>query len=187
LDDLSAELAWIISQKSLALRGQDFTAYVAQQSSDIKHIDPEAHSGVDLDDLRARSGDTRVTELTVNSAGEIVTVSTTERPNVLDSENIAALEERFHRVVQVTGAIIHTGGDASIHCDFLRRSASAAGNTKVPLADLLSTALPLLWPLSDDEEDALRNLIFAAQTRYEDEADDSPVQGTLFDDIPGID
>lgn len=140
-------VSWVVHRQSLCLRGDDYVAYFAQNSANLRHIKSAKSYGLTMDELRQRSRNVHLRELTMKTGGESFTVEAEGGRSVLATESLSALPPSYLKKTRVVRATATTRGGQEIHCDFLERDATAVTSTRVSLENWLGSALPLLWDL----------------------------------------
>jgi hypothetical protein len=148
---------WSVSRQALALHGDDYIAYFAQTSADLKHIKTDRGHGLSVADIRQRAQDIHVSELTLRGGSESLTVEAQGRQSVLETRTFSSLPESVLVPSRVTKATSNTPSGQEIHCDFVERDARAVTSARISLEDWLLAALPLLWPISSSELPRLAN------------------------------
>lgn len=142
---------WSVSRQALALHGDDYVAYFAQSSADLKHIKTDTGHGLSVADIRRRARDIHLSELTLRGGSESLTIEAQGRKSVLETKTFSSLPESVLGPSRVIKATSNTPSGQEIHCDFVERDARAVTSARISLEDWLLAALPLLWPLSSSE------------------------------------
>ncbi len=167
---------WIIANGCLALRGLNWTAYVAaRRSAELPVADDFGMP--DLNTVRERATDNRVriTEVQLARADATVTYESTEGIEILRDPVLGRIEAnlegaRVHKAV----AVLPDGGKADI--DFPQRTAVGPGNATFFLGPLLRSVLPLLSDFSPQERAELVRVLRPSRSDFD--------QGSLFPDWP---
>ncbi|MFE9429674.1 hypothetical protein [Streptomyces sp. NPDC006640] len=151
LAEQPASAAWTIARQSLCLLGEDYFAYFAETSASLRHIKSPKAYGLTIQEIRQRSENIHLRELTVRKGAETFTVEADGSRSVLDSESLSALPASYLDRARAVRATAKAPSGQEIHCDFVERDATAVTSARVSLADWLGSALPLLWDLADSQ------------------------------------
>lgn len=187
--DLPMEVAetprWLVSQGCLALRGQDWTAYVAPNK--VEELPAaELRDGVGVESLRARtaSRNLQVGNVQLRKGQVAITYETTENVSVVNDQDLTQLAGSNAQVVRATVAV---AGGRRLVCDFT--TATANGHTRATFgaAELIRTALLLFLELEEDERDVVAALLDTPQGdalllplhEYDEGVQDEVVEGEL--------
>ncbi|MFI2509975.1 hypothetical protein [Streptomyces sp. NPDC018972] len=145
--DDSHSASWTVHRESLCLQGGDYLAYFAQNAANLRHIKSVKGYGLTMDEIRQRSREIHLRELTMKTGVESFTVEAEGSRRVLETESLSALPPSYLKKTRVVRATATTAAGQEIHCDFLERDATAVTSARVSLEDWLRSALPLLWDL----------------------------------------
>ncbi|MEU0391113.1 hypothetical protein [Streptomyces chartreusis] len=137
--------SWTVLRDSLCLRGEDYIAFFAQNAASLRHIKSPKAYGLTMEQIRQRSRNVHLRELTMRTGAESFTVEAEGSRSVLDAESLSALPASYLQKTRVVRSTAQTPGGQEIHCDFLQRDATAVTSARVSLEDWLGSALPLLW------------------------------------------
>ncbi|MEW2160483.1 hypothetical protein AB0950_35215 [Streptomyces sp. NPDC007189] len=150
LESMAGKAEWVIVRESLCLRGNDYTAFFAQNAANLRHIKAPRAYGLTMPEIRQRSRSVHLRELKMRTGGESFTVEAEGSGSVLEAESLSALPESYLAKTRVVRATAQTPGGQEIHCDFLERDATAVTSARVSLDDWLGSALPLLWDIPQE-------------------------------------
>jgi hypothetical protein len=153
--------SWSVERRLLALRGDLFTAYIAEHVDDLRRS-PYApkRDGIPLGELMRRAQHLVLSELDLASAGRTVRYSTAERSGVLRDATLGVLLHGLGEdaAVRRTAVVLDKG---RVSCDFQTRTVTSRTNSTVGLPDLLLVAIHLFADTTDHETDHVRRLIQA--------------------------
>lgn len=148
---------WSIRNKTLALEGPDFTAFVADRkelvegkvpAGDVASID-----GLDVETLSRRVAEYELTEVTLRDGG--ATVQFTSSEGVGHDERLAKLAQGLSSNSSVEKAVVPLP-EGQLALNF-KTSLVNAKTTRTPLLkDVLAVSIPLLHELSEDRRQALK-------------------------------
>lgn len=151
--DLAMEEAetprWLIAQGCLAMRGGDWTAYVAPSKID-ELPEPQTRDGVGVQALRKRTSERKldVGNVQLRKGDLAITYETTGRANVVNDHDLTQLATSKAQVVRAT---VSLAGGRRLICDFTTATASGHTRALFGVAELMRTAIPIFMELSEDE------------------------------------
>lgn len=142
---------WMIAKGCLALRGLNWTAYVAAKRTE--ELPPPDDAPVpDLPTLkrRASAGGASVTQVQLGRDDRAVTYESKDGTDVLDDPGLQQAAADLG-IMLAEKAIATLEGARSVGIDFAQKSAVGPTNAVFPLGSLLRGALPLISELGSDE------------------------------------
>ncbi|MFD3848726.1 hypothetical protein ACFWVB_22875 [Streptomyces microflavus] len=145
---------WTVTRNSLCLQGVDYSAYFAENSPALKHIKPDRANGISVHDVRRRSINAHLSEITIKKGAETFTVEAEGNGSVLEAESLSALPESYLGDARAVRATCKTLSNQEIRLDFMSLDASAVTSARITLHDWVTVALPLLWEVSDEDHAA---------------------------------
>jgi hypothetical protein len=153
---------WVVARGCLALRGLNWTAYVAARRARELPVanDSDKSEMPDLDTLkyRAAGSEVRITEVKLANSHRAITYESTKGGEILGDDELSQIEAGLGDVrVDKATAALPAGGFVEI--DFPRRTAVGEHDAPFLLGPLLSSALPLLSDFSPDELAELRRIV----------------------------
>ena len=158
---------WFVSKGLLGLQGASFLAFFSTASlPDSGFTRTVSSQRVDVAELleRARLSRARIGEVELEAAaGEIVNYKSSSRSDVADDsflQNLGALLGRQMSVRSATTLLDF--GTRHLRCDFTTGTANGRTVAKYSLSELVSNAVPLLWPLPSDEREVVLRMARAA-------------------------
>lgn len=163
------EIYWAMARESLELRGDGFSAFFAARREDIP-FQPDTSGGISLTELRDRTIGLRVQSVTVSTGdGKTVTVESESGFDLQSDETLTALAARGVSMVERIGILLN---GKHLECQLDQRIASGRTNAQFELRELIGTALPVIWPLSEVDSAEISDLLSWA--------DRSTARDTLF-------
>lgn len=157
LDTPDPGFTWRIEYRLLAFSASDFTAYFTPNLEDIDNVKVDKDpTGLTLTELRKRAQSLPIDGLELASGERLVSYRSPDATDVVGDEQLAALAEALGSAVQRASITVN---HRHLELDFTTATASARTSGQPPLADLLRSALPLLWPILDSERRALDSLV----------------------------
>jgi hypothetical protein len=159
LDEKADTLRWIIARGCLALRGLNWTAYVAAQKKD--ELPPSAKFPVpDLKTLRARAAGSNVPIIQVQFGRDeraVIYKSKDGRDVLGDPELGPAIKDL--RVTDIDEAVAALPSGGNVEIDFSVRSGTGVTSSMFPLGTLMRSVLPLLADFTSEEQSDLRRVL----------------------------
>ncbi len=159
--DLAMEAAqtprWLIAQGCLAMRGLDWTAYVAP--SKIEELpEQQSRSGVGVQALRKRTSERKldVGNVQLRKGDMAITYETTGNANVVNDQDLTQLASSNAQVVRATVSLT---GARRLVCDFTTATASGHTRAVFGVAELMRTAIPIFLELPEDEASVVADLL----------------------------
>jgi hypothetical protein len=153
---------WTVIRGCLALRGLNWTTYVAARRSD--ELPPADEEGMpDLKTLRERAAAhyVRITEVQLARADRAITYESTEGMEILRDDALSRIEENLSgALVDKVSAVLPEGGKVEI--DFPHRTALGLTSATFLLGPLMRTVLPLLSDFTQNEMADLRPVLRGA-------------------------
>jgi len=149
---------WKIERGTLALRGPNWTAYIAEKIEDLGGLTGTGTRGVPLADLRTRSRAIPLVSLQLSDGHVAFDLNSLEQTDIIQSNQLEALESSLGSRVTVYRARALNKG-RQVVCDFRNSSATVPTSTIHGVADLLWTAIPLLRSLNEEERAELEETL----------------------------
>jgi hypothetical protein len=147
LDDEGPE--WVIEAGGLGLRGSDFTAYMASGREKLT-VATDSERALPFGEFQRRTADEQVETVTVVAGdGKKVTIESKDMFDPGTDAVVASVGDLPGATVASVGLIV---GGKHLECDFTTRSASGYTNAIFEVVSLLERGLPILWPLSDEQD-----------------------------------
>jgi len=150
---------WIVDRGCLALRGQNWTAYVAARR--VEEFPPEdSAEPPNLTALRKRASPYRVpiNRIQLGRDDRAVTYESINGGDVLGDSELNNAEENF-RVRDIERAVTVLIGGGTAELEFRSRTAAGRTSATFPVGSLMRSALPLLADFSIDELTDIRELL----------------------------
>jgi hypothetical protein len=145
---------WLVSQGCLAMRGVDWTAYVAPIK--VEELpEPEKRDGVEVKALRTRTSDRKldVGNVQLRKGDVAITYESTGNTSVVNDQDLTQLAN----LATVVKATVSLSGGRRLICDFTTGTANGHTRAVFGVAELVSTALPIFMTLEQDEAAAVSN------------------------------
>jgi hypothetical protein len=155
----SGGLRWRIEARLLALSGNDFIAYFGARSKQLKRIKPDTGAvSISVQELRRRAVALAavVDNLELTNGERLLTWASADQTDVSADERIDTIAETLGTAT-LRKATIYVG-ERNLDLDFPTATISARTQGQPPLADIVREALPLLWAMTDEERDELREM-----------------------------
>jgi len=153
---------WRVDRGCLALRGLNWTAYVAAQTKDRLPPPNPADKAVlpDLDTLRVRAGvnNVPITQVRLGAGDRAVTYESKDGHTVLDDHGLDTAVEDLN-ITEVSEAIARLRGGGRVEIDFSTRTGTGPTNSRLPLGPLMREVLPLLGQFSEGEQTELHSTL----------------------------
>jgi hypothetical protein len=147
---------WLVARGCLALRGLNWTAYVAARLTE--EFPPADQAQVpDLSTLRRRAKENQVpiTQIRLRKGDRVVTYESKEGGNVLGHPGLSKAAADLE-VTDIDGAVAKLPGGGNVGIDFPQKTAVGPTNAMFPLGPLMRTTLSLLSDFSPEEGAELR-------------------------------
>lgn len=165
--------SWIVSSGALALRGFDFTAYIAPRRDDLT-VPPDSRSGLRLDTFRERTRDSQVeTVAVIASDGKHVVIRSDSIFDTLTDPVLASVGDLPGTAISSVGVIV---AGKHLECDFTALTTSGHTSAQFDVVSLVSRGLPLVWPLTNQRDVDELALLHATVARFAG-------QPSLFDPV----
>jgi hypothetical protein len=146
---------WLVGKGCLALRGRNWTAYLAARRAEELPPADDARPP-DLAALRRRAAEGRapITQIQLGKDARAVTYESKDGTDVLNDPALGQVAAEF-RAVTIEKASAALEGDRSIGIDFSQRTAIGPTNAVFPVGALVRSVLPLVLDCEEDEPAAL--------------------------------
>jgi hypothetical protein len=172
LDEINEEVypRWVIARNCLALRGIDWTAYIAANS--VNELPKsERHNGPVATDLRARAdrSSTPISNVELDTGDRVISYSSKEGEDVMHDSRLGQLANR--REIKVRRATVIISGSRRLSIDFTTLTASGYTSSTFPLSDIVKSAFPVLVDVDQETEVVI--------DRMADSEPEIAIQGTL--------
>jgi hypothetical protein len=152
-------LQWGVEHGLLALHGSTFTAYLAEEKSELSGIEPIAQPGIAVDNLqvRAERADAAISNFTAAAGGLIIGVASETHSDVL--ENPQTSGSVGAAAGNITKATATLKNHHNIVCDFSAATASSRTRATLSVRELVRHGLPLVWDLHEGEMARLAEML----------------------------
>lgn len=150
---------WIVDRGCLALRGLNWTVYVAARR--VEEFPPEdSAEPPSLTILRKRASLYRppITQIQLGRDDRAVTYESNNGENVLGDPELNSAEADF-RMRDIEGAVALLIGGGSVEIEFRSRTATGRTSATFPVGSLIRSVLPLLTDFSADELASIREIL----------------------------
>lgn len=189
LDESSDDSAsrWLVERKVLAWRGEGFTAYVSETAADARSLAGKPGPGLDVDVLRGRAHDSVLNSLRLGDGRDALRLDSESDTDVAQGERLRALAQAFGAEARVHEAQATLRSGQHLDLDFRTLFAVGVTSTQPLLRDLLGTAVPLLWDLTDADTAGLtaRLAVPDELAELQFDLDQRETQGILLDEDAG--
>ena len=148
LGDEENVFEWFISGGNLALRGNNFTAYVASSADSLPPVD--RRDGPSIPTLRGRAQAEGLTlgGVKVATRRAAITYEAVAEANLIRDEDFANVSDALGSATRVTEATLMVNGK-KLTCDFLESTAKGHTNATFPVSDLVRVAVPLMQSIDE--------------------------------------
>jgi hypothetical protein len=162
---------WLVSRGCLALRGLNWTAYVAARLTE-EFPSSDQVQAPDLPTLRKRAekNPVTITQVRLRRGDRVFVYESKDGGNVLGHPGLSRAAEDLG-VTDIEGAIATLPGGGNVGIEFSTNTAVGPTSAMFPLGTLMRSTLPLLSDFSQAEQAELRHSLKG--TGY---------QGSLFED-----
>ncbi|HEY1617627.1 MAG TPA: hypothetical protein VGG25_08415 [Streptosporangiaceae bacterium] len=146
---------WLVGKGCLALRGRNWTAYLAARRAE--ELPPADNARPpDLAALIGRAAGVRapITQVQLGKDDRAVTYESKDGTGILDDPALRQVAAEF-RAAAIEKASAALEGDRSIGIDFSQKTAIGPTSAVFPLGALVRSVLPLMLDCEDDELTAL--------------------------------
>jgi hypothetical protein len=153
---------WVVARGCLALRGLNWTAYVAARR--IEEMPPPDDARVpDLPELRRRAtaGRAAITQVQLGRNDRAVTYESKDGTDVLEDPGLQQAAADL-KVTAVEKAVAAIEGDRSVGIDFAQKTAIGPTSAIFPLGPLMHSVLPLISDLGEEELGTLHTALESA-------------------------
>lgn len=171
---------WLVARGCLALRGFDWTAYLAARLAD--ELPPaDGTPPPDLNNLMRRAAGRRVaiTKVQFGRGRTAVTYESKDRIDILDDPELGIVTSDL-QVTTIDSAVAVLEGGGSVGIDFSTKTAIGPTNSTFPLGSLVRSTLPLLSDLQADEVNTIGAALEGA-VRQDDLFGGQPLDGPAED------
>ena len=159
LDGLAEDVAFHFGHRGgfVSFSGARFSVLLGELKKDVEGKAQEPNDGISADDVIRRKPDLGLTDITFRVGAEGVTY--TSDTAELDRDRLLGLAGQWRDQMVRAKTAVAKSFSGRIHVDFTTRLAWRQTNSHVLMADLLTTAIPLLHDLADGEGQALRDYL----------------------------
>lgn len=152
---------WIVAKGCLALRGLNWTAYVAaRRAEELPEADEVRAPELPLLMRRAADGSAPITQVQLGQGERMLTYESKDGTDVLADPGLLRVAADL-KATTVERAVAAIEGNRNIGVDFRQNTAIGPTNAVFPLGSLLRSVLPLLSDPQDEEVETLRNILKA--------------------------
>lgn len=153
-------------------------ALVGSAKTDLNDVDEEAAAAVSVDAFMNRAGATDLVEVSIHAGPEHISVKSDE--GAINKQRLRGVSATFGGSTEVAQAIVgsRTG---RVTVDLPQRSGTGKTQSKVRMADLLVTTIPLVVDVPDDVQAGIEEFL-----SYEDEDHDgqAPIEMLALEQLP---
>lgn len=150
---------WVVAKGCLALRGLNWTAYLAARRAEEMPPADEIRAP-DLSTLKRRAAESSapITQIQFEQEDRAVTYESKDGTDVLDDPGLLRLAADL-KITGIEKAVAALEGDRNIGIDFGQKTAIGPTSAVFPLSSLMRTVLPLVSDLEDEELAMLRGAL----------------------------
>lgn len=180
LDEVLAggRFRWSKRGKHITFEAPKLFAVVGSAKTDLGDVDEEAAAAVSVDAFMTRASETDLVEVTIHSGPEHMSVKSDE--GAIDKERLRGVSGAYGSSAEVTQAIVgsRTG---RVTVDLPERSGTGKTQSKVRMADLLVTTIPLVVDVPDDVRAGIAEFL-----KYDDDDGQAPLELFAIDEAEEI-
>ncbi len=157
---------WLVSRGCLALRGINWTAYVAARLTE-EFPPPDQPEALDLPTLRERAekNPVTITQVRLRRGGRELSYESKEGGDVLSHPGLSKAAEDLN-VTDIEGVVVTLPGGGNVEIEFSTNTAVGPTSSMFPLGTLMRSALPLLSDFSPAEYAGLRRALRGTGYQY---------------------
>jgi hypothetical protein len=150
---------WLVSKGCLALRGSNWTAYIAARVKEELPPPGESES-LDLPTLnsRAEKNPVPITQVKLRRGDRILAYESKEGGNVLNHPGLSKAAADLN-VADIEEAVTRLPGGGNVEIEFATNTAIGPTSSMFPLGTLIRSALPLLVDFPEEEYTKLRRIL----------------------------
>ncbi|MFF0525338.1 hypothetical protein ACFYTC_42150 [Actinomadura nitritigenes] len=163
-------LRWLLERNLLVLRGQDFTAHVAESVEDIARVRPDASDGLFVERFLHRAGGVFIDEVDLDAAGGGVRYTPPSAALIEEDETFGRLASTLGASAIVKKAGIFAPPGQHVTCDFTSKTATGRTSAKLNLSQLVFVALRMFHSMTEQDRAELEEML-----AYEDPSGQLPL------------
>jgi len=158
LGDPEDVFEWFLSGGNLALRGNDFTAYIAATSVESLPTVPR-RDGPSISTLRerAQSQDLNLGMVRLTTSKAALTYESISEVNLTSDEDLVNVSGALGLATRVAEATVILNGKR-LTCDFEESTAKGHTNAMFAVSDLVRVAIPLMQSVDESTRERLADL-----------------------------
>jgi hypothetical protein len=142
---------WVVTRGCLALRGLNWTAYVAaRRAEELPPPDDKRLPDLPALKRRATGRQVSITQVQFGRDDRAVTYESKDRTDVLDDPGLQQVAADL-KITTVDRAVAVLGGGGSVGIDFSQKTALGPTSAVLPLGTLMQSTLPLMPDLEEQE------------------------------------
>lgn len=170
LDDpiLAGRYRWTKRGRHVTFEAPNLFAVIGSAKTDLNDVDKEVAAAVSVDAFMDRARETDLVEVSIRSGAEHISVKSDE--GAINKERLRGVSATFGGSSEVAQAIVGslTG---RVTVDLPERSGTGKTQSKVRMADLLVTTIPLVADVPDDVRKGIAEFL-----AYEVDNDQTPLE-----------
>ncbi|MGW9269057.1 hypothetical protein [Microbacterium sp. NPDC055599] len=165
--DLRGRFGWSKRGRHITFEAPKLFAVVGSAKTDLNDVEDEEAAAVSVDAFIDRARDTDLVEVTIHSGPDHISVKNDE--GAISNENLRGVSATFGGAAEVAQAIVgsRTG---RVTVDLPERSGTGKTQSKVRMADLLVTTIPLVVDVPDEVLDGIKAFL-----TYDDDTGQTPL------------
>lgn len=150
---------WLVSKGCLALRGLNWTAYLAARRAEEMPAADDTRAP-DLSTLKRRATEigSPIIQVQFGRDDRAITYESKDGTDVLEDPQLQKVATDL-KITAIEKAIVAIEGDRSVGIDFSKKTAIGPTNAVFPLGALVRSSLPLLSDLDEEELTKLRGAL----------------------------
>ncbi|MEJ1155158.1 hypothetical protein [Microbacterium marmarense] len=173
-----ARFRWSKRGRHITFEAPKLFAVIGSAKTNLSGVDEEA-AAVSVDAFIDRAKDTDLVEVSIHSGPDHISVKNDE--GAISTERLRGVSETFGGSTEVAQVIVgsRTG---RVTVDLPERSGTGKTQSKVRMADLLVTTIPLVVDVPDDVREGIAEFL-----RYEDDNGRTRLETLALDELPEVD
>lgn len=164
----SHEPTWTVRDERLLFSGADFHVLVGETKADLLSKEPSREDyGISVNYFVERAHETNLNEVTMRDGRDVITAKNED--GELDSDHLLGLASQLGPSAEVTEAVAQSSS-GRVTANFLNLTGTGQTRSNILLADLLTTALPLLHSFDAEGLHAFRKALAFEKVTTQDVA-----------------
>ncbi|WP_313480264.1 hypothetical protein [Microbacterium sp.] len=164
---LGGRYRWSKRGRHVTFEAPNLFAVIGSAKTALSDVDEEAAAAVPVEAFMGRVGETDLVEVTLHSGPEHISVKSDE--GAINKERLRGVSATFGGSAEVAQALV-SSRTGRVTVDLPERSGTGKTQSKVRMADLLMTTIPLVVDVPDDVRKGIEEHL-----KYEDDNGERPL------------